>query len=67
MDYNLTTVNKIVWYWWRERHIDEWNGIENPEIDSHSHGHLIFFTKMQKQFDGGRRPLSTHGAGTMGH
>ena len=41
MEDNLATVIKIVWYWWRERHTDEWNGRENPEIDSHSHGCLI--------------------------
>ena len=31
----------IVWYWGRERHTDEWDGIENPETDPHSHGCLI--------------------------
>lgn len=41
MDDDLAAVIKIVWHLWRERHTDEWNGRENPETDSHSHGCLI--------------------------
>ena len=31
--YYITRVMKIVWYWGRGRHIDQWNKIENPDID----------------------------------
>jgi hypothetical protein len=56
---------KTALYWYSDRQVDQWNRIEDPEMNSHNNGHLIF-DKRSKTIQWRQGSILTNGAGSNG-
>ena len=63
--YCKATVIRTVWYWHKNRNINQWNKIESPGTNSCTHGNLIL-TKEARICNWAKTASSINGAGKTG-
>ena len=64
--YYKAVITKTAWYWHKNRHIDQWNRVERPELDLQLYDQITF-NKAGKKISNGKNTVSSiNGAGKTG-
>jgi hypothetical protein len=64
--YYKTISIKTAWYWYKIRHEEQWNKIEDLDTNAHNYTHLIF-DKCAKNIRWRKTDSSTNVAGKSGY